>query len=220
MRRMTRRMLAALLAIFFLSGAVALGEANPYQSVLDMTLAGMTAAEEPAEVDEMKGFNRFTRTIARAEGTSGLDAVGYAFVDLDGDGVEELIIGETAENEYMDGCVLDIWTQMQGVPVLACRGWDRYRFYLVPDTETGKLAIFTEGSNSAFESQYEYGIFQNGTFVVQHLLAYNGEAANVWTLDGQPCEAAAAEAMLALWQGAKLAPMLMPFTSLQTEKDE
>ena len=64
------------------------------------------------------------------------------------------------------------------------------------------------------------GIFQNGTFVVQHLLVYNGEAANVWTLDGQPCEAAAAEAMLALWQGAKLAPMLMPFTSLQTEKDE
>ncbi len=220
MRRMARSILAGLLVLVMLGGAAALGEANPYQSVLDMTMAGMTAAEEPAEEDEMKGFNRFTRTSALAEGTSGLDAIGYAFVDLDGDGVEELIIGETAQDEYLDGCVLDIWTLMGGVPVLACRGWDRYRFYLVPDAETQRLAIFTEGSNSAFESQYEYGVFQNGAFAVQHLLEYNSEAAKPWTLDGQPCEPAAAEAMLAGWQSGKLEPMLMPFSSLQTEKDE
>ena len=220
MERMARCVLAGLLVLVMLSGAVALGDDNPYQSVLDMTLSGMTAAEEPMEEDEMKGFNRFTRTIALADGTSGLDAIGYAFVDLDGDGVEELIIGETAQDGYLDGCILDIWTQMQGVPVLACRGWDRYRFYLVPDAQTQKLAIFTEGSNSAFESQYEYGVFQNGTFSVQHLLEYNSEAANVWTLDGQPCEAAAAEAMLAGWQSGKLEPMLMPFSSLKTDKDE
>ena len=218
--RMTRRILAGLLALLFLSGAAAMADANPYQSVLDMTLAGMTAAEDPVEEDEMKGFNRVVRMLYLPEGKSSLDAVGYAFVDLDGDGVEELIIGETAEDEYMDGCVLDIWTRMEGVPVLVCRGWDRYRFYLVPDAESGKLTIFTEGANSAFESQFEYGLFENGAFSVKHLLEFNSENASPWTLDGQPCEAAAAEALLAGWQSAKLDPMLMPFSSLVTEKDE
>ena len=91
---------------------------------------------------------------------------------------------------------------------------------LVPDAESGKLAIFTEGANSAFESQFEYGLFDNGAFSVKHLLEFNSENASPWTLAGQPCEAAAAEALLAGWQSANLDPMLMPFSSLATEKDE
>ncbi len=215
MNRAARNILACLLAALLLWSAGAAAEGYPYQSVLDMTLAGILAEEEP----EGEEFNAFCRLMTLPGDTGRLDAVGYAFADLDGDGAEELIIGETARDEILDGMILDIWTMREGTPALVCRGWDRYRFYLIAGEEAGTLALYTEGSSGASESQFEYGVIREGTWQVLHRLDFNAEAASPWSLDGEPCDEEAAQLLLRDWESRKLDPMLQPFSSLLVEAE-
>lgn len=210
MTRGVKQSLALLLALALLTAAGAAAADYPYRTVLDMTLAGIMAEEDP----EDEAFNPFCRLMTAPEGVTRPDLLGYAFVDLDGDGSEELLIGQTGLDEDPDGMILDVWTMQGGEPALVCRGWDRYRFYLTAGEAEGSLALVTEGSDSAWESQFEYGVIRDGAFVAEHRLVYDGEAAAPWTLDGEPCEEEAARQLLELWQSRRLTPPLQPFSTL------
>ena len=90
--------------------------------------------------------------------------VGWALMDLDGDGRPELLLGETGASEWVDGSLLDIWTVRDGQAMLLGRGWDRNRMYLTNEGD-GTFGLYHEGSNSAFESVCSHGLIRNGQLV-------------------------------------------------------
>lgn len=76
--------------------------------------------------------------------------IGYIIDDLDGDGINELLLGE---NGWYDGSgvIFDVYTIENGEMLHTVMGWERNRYYLC---ENGLLA--NEGSSGAEYSEHRY----------------------------------------------------------------
>ena len=94
-----------------------------------------------------------------------LDNVGFGFVDLDNDGYWELIIGAIA-NADKDPAVFEIWTRVDGEPVMLAQGSPRNRYVLQYVEEDEMWYVVNEASNSAFNSATHYLMLQDGKFEV------------------------------------------------------
>ncbi|MCR5590833.1 MAG: hypothetical protein K6F73_04815 [Lachnospiraceae bacterium] len=57
-----------------------------------------------------------------------LDRAGYAYFDVNFDGVDELLIGEIADGDWK-GTIYDIYTMVDREPAHVVSGWDRNRYY-------------------------------------------------------------------------------------------
>ena len=194
-------------ALWGLSGALAedAREAlSAYDPVLDMVIAGLSGDEAIQESDD---FNISMLQCALTAGTDPMKSVGLEYMDLDGDSVPELILGQT-ENEWEDRFLFDIWALSDGEPVLAARGWERNRLYLTYDFMSGTYSLYNEGSNSAFESLWRTGAIADGKADWTHTLVYNGETETVWTLDGDPIPEEEAEALQEEWREGLMDPEL------------
>lgn len=75
-----------------------------------------------------------------------LASIGYTFYDLDGNGVEELIIADMLNDDSgrWDNRILLMYTLHDDKPVLLIDGWARNRYYLLNDN-----TIYNEGSGGA-----------------------------------------------------------------------
>ena len=73
---------------------------------------------------------------------SRLNEIGYAFLDLDSNGTDELILGYVADGPK--GNLDDIYTIINGQPVHAVKGWERNLYWL---GRTG--VIYNRGSGGA-----------------------------------------------------------------------
>ena len=74
--------------------------------------------------------------------------LGYAMLDLNGDGIQELIIGCPGTNtfgEKGDNMIYALFTLAGDKPVKLLQSWARSRHYLTQDN-----AVYYEGSNSAY----------------------------------------------------------------------
>lgn len=80
----------------------------------------------------------------------GADNLGYHLTDIDGDGIEELMIGATGENAYT-GMFYDLYTIVNDQRALVVSSGERDRYYLCVD---GTVA--NEGSGGASNSVYNY----------------------------------------------------------------
>ena len=76
--------------------------------------------------------------------------VGYCFVDLDGDGVNELLIGQISGDEFTDKVIFDAYTLVDGAPVQLFQSRERARYYLCSDN-----TVALEGSSGADSSDSE-----------------------------------------------------------------
>ena len=94
-----------------------------------------------------------------------LDNVGFGFVDLDNDGYWELVIGAIA-NADKDPAVFEIWTLVDGEPVMLAQGSPRNRYVLQYVEEDGMWYVVNEASNSAFNSATYYLMLNEGKFEV------------------------------------------------------
>ena len=81
------------------------------------------------------------------EGTA-LENVGYTFIDLDNNGVRELIIGAILNAEE-DPAVLELWTLKDEVPTMLAQGSSRNRYYLQYDAEVDLWSLANEAESSA-----------------------------------------------------------------------
>ena len=79
-----------------------------------------------------------------------LENVGFGFADLDNDGHWELIIGAIL-NAEQDPAVFEIWTLVDGEPVMLAQGGTRNRYILQYVEEDRMWYVVNEGSGSAFK---------------------------------------------------------------------
>lgn len=93
---------------------------------------------------------------------SDFEILGYMIKDLDGDGVDELLLGENSADglgpdEGWDSIIYDLYTMQDGKVVHVFDGWERNRYYMCTD---GTIA--NEGSSGAAYSSWAYYNYKDG----------------------------------------------------------
>ena len=96
---------------------------------------------------------------------------GYLIKDIDGNGIEELIFGENANEpeDIWNGIIFDIYTISDGELVHVLTGWERKRCYFC---ENGMIA--EEGSSGAGNSNYSYFTFEESKLHLVESVIYDG----------------------------------------------
>ena len=94
-----------------------------------------------------------------------LDNVGFTFMDLDGDGIWELIIGAIL-NAQRDPLVFEIWTLKNDKPVMIAQSGSRNRYYLQYDEEDDLWSVAYEAENGAANRAVYYLQLADGKFQV------------------------------------------------------
>lgn len=85
---------------------------------------------------------------------TGLNDIGYAYYDINSDGVNELLIGLTAESHN----VLDIYSLVNGTPTLIAQSGERDMYSICQNGYISETA-----SNGAANSFYVYYKYDNGS---------------------------------------------------------
>ena len=110
-----------------------------------------------------------------------LENVGFGFVDLDNDGHLELVIGAIL-NAETDPAVFEIWTLVDGEPVMLAQGgtWNRYVLQYVE--EDRMWYVVNEGSGSAFSHATYYLMLNEGKFEVMQGILFDAsvDEKNPW----------------------------------------
>lgn len=118
----------------------------PYQDILDKVHEVIVSdgTDYTDEVD-YEFFSPIGILEAKMErGTDeALSAIGYTMYDVDGNGIDELIIADTGEG-VLDNRILLMYTLHDDEPVLLIDGWARNRYYILNDN-----TIYNEGSGGA-----------------------------------------------------------------------
>ncbi len=177
---------------------------NPYQEVLDIYYQVLydrqiSGGEAFAVPDNGYDFaiSVFNPYWSWESAENILSKEGYAFLDLDGNGVEELLIGWIGEEFWnmTEGYVFAIYTLVEGKPVLAIEGWERCLYVVGEDGY-----LYQSGSYSSWENYYtkcrfnpEYEDYLEPVKEIYSYMGVNGE--QDWKYKGKPAEDSAAESM-------------------------
>lgn len=119
---------------------------NTYQDILDNAYTVITnRGANLVEADDIfTSVGIWEAGIGRSTDES-LASIGYTFYDVDGNGIEELIIMDTnKESDRGDNRILTMYSLLDGKPVLVIDGWARNRYYLLNDG-----TFYNEGSGGA-----------------------------------------------------------------------
>ena len=110
-----------------------------------------------------------------------LDNVGFGYQDLDNDGRMELIIGAIL-NAEQDPVVFEIWTLVEGEPVMVAQSGSRNRYFLQFFEEENAWYVANEGSNSAANFGTYYLMLLDGKLEVTQGIVFDAMAdeANPW----------------------------------------
>ena len=120
---------------------------NSYQDILDNAYTVIT--NRGADIVEADDIFEYTGIWEAGIGRStdeALASIGYMLYDVDGNGIEELIIADMPENDGgpWDNRILLMYSLADDKPVLVIDGWARNRYYLLNDS-----TFYNEGSGGA-----------------------------------------------------------------------
>ncbi len=87
-----------------------------------------------------------------------MKATGYAYMDINADGIDELVTGEIEEAKTI-GTVYDIYTMVNRKPAHVVSGWDRNRYYL----STGTIIVNDFSDSAASSGRIMYILTPNTT---------------------------------------------------------
>ena len=104
-----------------------------------------------------------------------LENVGFGFVDLDNDGRWELVIGAIL-NAEQDPTVFEIWTLVDGEPVMLAQAGAQNRYALQYVEEDGMWYVVNEASASAFNHATYYLMLSEGQFEVVQGIVFDAAA--------------------------------------------
>ena len=159
-----------------------------------------------------------------------LDNVGYGLVDLDGDGSLELVIGAIL-NADKDPSVFEIWTLVNGEPVMLVQSGSDNRHMLQHVEEEGKWYVVNEVSiNIASHATY-YLKLEAGELKLQQGVVFDAFVSeeNPWFLtkdldwdvsNDTPIDEETANAILDSNRALYTAPDYFTYTSYQAENTQ
>ena len=128
------------------------GEEDPYEAILARYEEAL-ALRQPDDYPDLP--NAMTNPYwAWGDTDSLLDRTGYARMDLNGDGVEELLLGWTGGEFWNldEGYVFAVYTLVDDQPVLAVEGWERSLYVVGTDG-----FLYHQGSSGAGRTEwYKY----------------------------------------------------------------
>lgn len=117
--------------------------------------------------------------IWRYEIDRGLSEVGYQFIDLNGDGIDELIVSPIYDSEYIQSqsMIYDMYTCIDGEIISLVASGERYSYYLCKDN-----TLMNNFSNSAFTSGHiSYSVGNKASLEVNEVYLYDD-----WTDEENP----------------------------------
>ena len=104
-----------------------------------------------------------------------LDNVGYTFMDLDADGLGELLIG-AIQNAENDPLVFEIWTLKNNEPVMLAQSGSHNRYYLQYAEEDELWSVAYEAENGAANRAVYHLQLQDGEFHVTQGVVFDALA--------------------------------------------
>ena len=104
-----------------------------------------------------------------------LDNVGFTLMNLDGDGIPELIIGAILGSER-DPLVFEIWTAHNGEPVLLAQSGSHNRYYLQYSDVDDLWSVAYEAENGAANHAVYYLQLVEGEFRVIQGIVFDASA--------------------------------------------
>ncbi len=119
----------------------------------------ITAIKEGWDSKKLEKENMsYMYNIIKSSNSNALEKVGYAYYDINADGIEELVVGEIADGAW-EGVIYDIYTMVNRKPVHVVSGGERNRYYVC-----NKTFICNEYSSGAMESGMRvYNLVENST---------------------------------------------------------
>jgi predicted small lipoprotein YifL len=104
-----------------------------------------------------------------------LDNIGFTFMDLDGDGIWELIIG-AIKNAERDPLIFEIWALKNDEPVMIAQSGSNNRYYLQYSQEDDLWSVAYEAENGAANRAMYYLQLQDGEFQVTQGIIFDMRA--------------------------------------------
>ncbi|MDE7325561.1 MAG: M56 family metallopeptidase [Lachnospiraceae bacterium] len=150
-----------------------------YASVLDQYHTALNEQWDAARLTQ-EGFSILARYCYDGNAA---ENVGYSFLDVDGDGKMELLIGAVTGDAFVQGQIFELYTLKDGEPVQVFSGRERSRYYLC-QKEDGNYAIANEGSSGASNSEWSYYTLQDGTLSGELVIIYDDmpDAESPWSM--------------------------------------
>ena len=104
-----------------------------------------------------------------------LENVGFAFMDLDGNGNRELLIGAILGSDR-DPLVFEIWTVRNGEPAMLAQSGSHNRYYLQYAQEDDLWSVAYEAENGAANHAVYYLQLADGEFQVMQGIVFDAIA--------------------------------------------
>ncbi|MGN0342804.1 MAG: hypothetical protein ACI4DO_08420 [Roseburia sp.] len=149
-----------------------------YKDVLDMFYYNIDTAvwDQTEEVSELF-YSAYTDVQSLAD-------AGYAFGDLDGNGVDELLV--TSMKGAERGIIYDLYTCQNGEVVHLATGGERWTYYLCEDN-----TIYQNGSGGALLTSWEKDVVDSneGSLRLMEIVLYDGytDEENPWNYGISDC---------------------------------
>ena len=102
-----------------------------YKNILEKHITAINEKWDSSKL-EKENMSYMYNVIAQTN-KNPLNKIGYAYYDVNADGIEELLIGEIAEGNWK-GVVYDIYTMVDRKPQHVVRGGTRNRYYVCDDS--------------------------------------------------------------------------------------
>ena len=131
-----------------------LSDEDFYAEVLDMDYYVLADQEEYEDFYSSRAMLTYAYSADGYDKAKALDYSGYGFADLDGDGFNELIIGNVSDDPKLDKMVYEIYTKNNNVPCLVLSGTDYTHYYLC----SGNFIGYEQNVTGSVYS--EYGLYE------------------------------------------------------------
>lgn len=180
-----------------------------------------TALAEQWEMDAYFEQDMSALGVYYYEGNA-LDNAGYALMDLDMDGSDELLIGAIAGAEN-DPVIFELWTMDEnGEAVKLATSHERNRYYLEWQEE-GVYMLENQASNGAANFAHHYYTLRDGALKVQQAIVFDAmaDAENPWfmaydedwdTSNDSPVEEELALDIIDAYSRTTIVPEYTPFS--------
>lgn len=202
-----------------------LSDEDFYAEILDMDYYVLANQTEYEDFYMSRAMLTYAYSADGYDKSKALDYSGYGFEDLDGDGTNELIIGNLSDDPNLDKMIYAVYTRNNNVPYCVLSSTDYTRYYLC----TGKFIGYEQNAGAKFYNEsglYEFTAAKPWTKLVTAVESDKGDNDSVvWTktdVSGKEFSITAddAEAAIAEYRDRRIAPALTAFSEYEPRNPE